>query len=747
MDYREDASKDPPLEFLRLEDPDFLFDDPEKEDQEDPETDSPFLPERPGAFPDGKKPYISKKEEYRLIAIAKGDDPEKRQIAIAALLEAHEDFLWKKVRAKRRYFSENIRPEDLLQEARMGLMRAIEKFDPERDTRLLTYAGWWVEQQIDRYTLKNTTTQSVPANLASAYREILDPYRDYMKARHREKGDEPLSGEEKQKIFDLTGKWPHEIEKLRASIYDRTYSLETPIGDGDETFLDTLTEGPFAPPDALASHLSDGESIETLIANAELTERERDILFARFGIGTDDENPVTLEEIRKLFNISRERVRQIEKKALEKLRRAAKTAHNTGRTTHPSPKYPAAPDSDAPAPAAKQNHPEEKITTTTETESQKKGDETDMETGIIKTLAQAESRQSELHPLPVTEWEGYKCLTAGTLQSVSSIYQIVMEIQKTGKPIVFFDAQKKSIRGILVLPEMADRLVSEAREQDVFPIGSLPSGYKAHINSARRKGVAWFREGGGDQNTVLALLPPTRQALNLLKSLYEKNDVPDVTPVQVPGITETPSAPDVESPLPSPQAAAPAPAHGLTQEVEPHTGHAALPVQALETGEQEGPPTSLAESFRQEILSGNPDDTAPVPTYDLPNPRDLVQTLRTLFAAVSETASNPQMPIRIECPGNAVLVSADPGIVDYLLYQAETEGRSALEIEVSDAAPRDKGPVMLVASFAGAAKGGVCIVPVDDAKVAFFPDDGRFEAAQFMQAVLNCTFPQPRGAG
>lgn len=734
MDYREDASEDPPLESPRLEDPDFLFDDPEKED---PEADAPFLPELPGAFPDGKKPYISKEEEYRLIALAQGGDPSKKQVAIAALLKAHEAFLWKKVRAKKRYFSENIRPEDLLQEARMGLMHAIKKFDPERDTRLLTYAGWWIEQHIDRYTLKNTTTQSVATHLNPIYRKILGTYWDYMKARHRKKGDEPLSGEEKQEILALTGKWPHEIDKIKACIYNKTYSLETPIGDGNETFLNTLTEGPFAPPDALASHLSDKEFIETLIARAHLTERERDIILARFGIGTDDENPVPLEEIGTRLNITRERVRQIEAAAFEKLRRADKNgarSRDPNRTGFHSPKYPAAPDSDAPAPAEEQDYPE-KITTTTE--NQEKGDETDMETRTIKTLAQAENHQSELHPLPVTEWGGYKCLTAGTLQKVHSMYQIVMEIQKTGKPIVFFDAQESRIRGIFVLPEMADRLVSEAHEQEAFSIGSLSAKYKAYINSARRNGAVRFREGEGNKNIVLALLPPTPQAIELLKSLYEKNDVPDVAQVQTPDIrTETPSAPD----------AALAPARA--QEPEPTPEKTALPVQALETGEQEGPPTSLAESFRQEILSGNPDDTDPIPTYGLPNPRDLVQTLRTLFTAASEAANNPQMPVRIECPGNAVLVSADPGIVDYLLYQAETEGHNnTLKIDAGKIAPRDRESVMLVTSFAGVAKGGVCIASVDGTKVAFFPDDGRFEAARFMQAVLNCTFPQPQGAG
>lgn len=409
MGYWKNGSKEPPTEFFYLRDSnalpnapeevdtDDLFDDPAEVDpdnlSDDPETNAPLRSDRPDALPkDKRQQHISKEEELRLIALAQGDDPKEKQSAITALLGAHTGFLWQKVGTRKRYFSANITPEDLFHEAGMGLMHAIKKFDPGKGVRLTTYAGWWARLFIDRHILKSATTQSVATRLDPVYKKILDAYRDYMKARRREKGDEPLSSAEKQEIRDLTGKWPHEIDEIRASVYDATYSLNTPIGDKADgaTFLDALTEGPFAPPDALASDLSDRRFIETLIAAADLTEREHTILFARLGIGTDDEKPATLEELGRQFDLSKERVRQITKKALEKLRRANSNGPRRNKaeifpletTTEKAcaspPEHPATPDSDTPAPSAEQNPPEEIATTTGNPKEE--GDETDMDT-------------------------------------------------------------------------------------------------------------------------------------------------------------------------------------------------------------------------------------------------------------------------------------------------------------------------------------------------------------------------------
>lgn len=319
------------------------------------------------------------------------------------------------------------------------------------------------------------------------------------------------------------------------------------------------------------------------------------------------------------------------------------------------------------------------------------------------------------------------------------------EIRETGRPIVFFDTQKKRIRGVFVLPEMADQLIAGTKKKNVSSINALRAGCYACIDSARKNSVLWLREGGGDQHVILAILPPTPNAIKLLDKLYEKNITPDMAQNQTQDTQTEPSppAPDTgkTSPTIEPQASAP----DLAPEPEElASGQMALPVPAPEDKEPETSPAFLMQIFQPETLLGDPD---PIPTYDLPDPRDLIQTLRTLFAAVSDIMDHPQTPIRIEYPGNAVLVSADPNIIDYLSYQAESEGHNALKIEARDTAPRDREPIMLVTSFAGAAKGGVCIVPVDGTNIAFLPDDGRFESAQFMQAVLNRAFPQPQGAG
>lgn len=647
--------------------------------------------EEPGN--DGQTQYISKEEELRLIALAQGDDPEKKKAAIAALLEAHERFCWQRVRAHRKYFSPNLTPEDLFQETQLGLMHAIEKFEPERGNRLLTYAGWWVMQTLSRYITHKGTTQSVPVNFAPSDKKILKPYHEYMKTRRKEKGDEPLSAEERQEIHALTGKWPHEIDVILARAYSSAHSLNAPIGDKDgATFLDILTEGPFEPPDALAKRLSDRRFVERLMEKAGLNPKQKMVILARFGIGEEDGETRTLEEISKRLSVTKERIRQLESKALEKLAAAAKT---------------------------EEMGPLEMSTSVNEDTG-----DSEMKDIRIRTLVQARHYQHSLHPAPIIQGNDdfFATISPADFIYFHCIYQLPLYIEQNGRPVALVEGRWKTPRGFFVLPKTAEELGIEAGKNP-SGIGTLRAKYADFLTQAKQNGSVWFREGSGEKKTVLVLLPPTKEITKKLEDHYTKGSTPVVAaPANQPEQETGEPATAVET---------------AEHETTALTVSAANPV-------ENGPGTkSLAELF-------DPDKVLPdggsIPAYSLPNPRNLVQTLRVLFAAVSDTLKTPETPVRIECPGNAVLVSANPDTVDYLLYRAESESNT-FEFNADGMAPGDKKPVALVASFTGAAKGGVCITHVDGTRIALFPDDGRLEAAEFMQAVLGNAFPAPREVG
>jgi RNA polymerase primary sigma factor len=197
---------------------------------------------------------------------------------------------------------------DLIQEGNMGLMKAVDKFEYERGYKFSTYATWWIRQAITRSIADQSRTIRIPVHMTETINKLVRVSRSLV----QENGREPTP-EEISIAMDLP------VEKVRGiiKIAQHPISLETPIGDeGDTSFGDFIEDKSAVSPANATAYAMLKEQMDEVLET--LTEREQKVLTLRFGIG--DGYPRTLEEVGNIFNVTRERVRQIEAKALKKLR-------------------------------------------------------------------------------------------------------------------------------------------------------------------------------------------------------------------------------------------------------------------------------------------------------------------------------------------------------------------------------------------------------------------------------------------
>ncbi len=214
------------------------------------------------------------------------------------------------VNMARRYISKGFPFEDLIEEGNVGLIMAVERFRPSKGCRFSTYATYWIKQSIERAIANKANVVRLPVHVSNDLYRIMKVSRDLKMTLHRE----PSLTE----ISEKTGFTGRYVKKLDM-IYRKSCSLETVLPDGsDQTLLDKLEDFRFPAPIEKIEHSDRAEKIKGWLT--ELDDNERAIIKLRFGL--DDDEPRTLEEIGSSFGVTRERVRQIESRALGKLREA-----------------------------------------------------------------------------------------------------------------------------------------------------------------------------------------------------------------------------------------------------------------------------------------------------------------------------------------------------------------------------------------------------------------------------------------
>ncbi len=211
----------------------------------------------------------------------------------------------------KRYMHQGLSLADLIQEGNLGLMRAVFRFDYTKGNKFSTYASWWIRQAITRAILDKTRTIRLPVHFLELRSQFFKAFYSLLK----ELGREPTPVEISEKTGLPMDKILAILEASREPI-----SLETPVGDDDSTLGDFLENQESVSPYEAVKNFELADRVTTILAT--LSPREEKIIRLRFGIGEDAE--YTLEEIGKRFNVSRERIRQIEKKALNRLRHSSR---------------------------------------------------------------------------------------------------------------------------------------------------------------------------------------------------------------------------------------------------------------------------------------------------------------------------------------------------------------------------------------------------------------------------------------
>ena len=254
----------------------------------------------------GKVPLLTAEEEIELAKkMEQGDEDAKKRLAEANLRLV--------VSIAKRYVGRGMLFLDLIQEGNLGLIKAVEKFDYRKGYKFSTYATWWIRQAITRAIADQARTIRIPVHMVETINKLIRVSRQLLQELGREPTPEEIAEE-----MDMSVERVREILKIS----QEPVSLETPIGEEEDSHLGDFIQDDNVPvpADAAAFTLLKEQLVEVL---GTLTEREQKVLRLRFGL--DDGRARTLEEVGKEFNVTRERIRQIEAKALRKLRHPSRS--------------------------------------------------------------------------------------------------------------------------------------------------------------------------------------------------------------------------------------------------------------------------------------------------------------------------------------------------------------------------------------------------------------------------------------
>ena len=254
----------------------------------------------------GVVPLLSNEEEKELaIAVENGDLEAKQRLAEANLRLV--------VSIAKRYVGRGMQFLDLIQEGNMGLMKAVDKFDYSKGFKFSTYATWWIRQAITRAIADQARTIRIPVHMVETINKLVREQRNLL----QELGQDPTP----EQIAERMGMTPDKVREI-LKIAQEPVSLETTIGEEDDSHLgDFIEDEVIENPVDYTTRVVLREQLDEVLDT--LTDREENVLRLRFGL--DDGKMRTLEDVGKVFNVTRERIRQIEAKALRKLRHPSRS--------------------------------------------------------------------------------------------------------------------------------------------------------------------------------------------------------------------------------------------------------------------------------------------------------------------------------------------------------------------------------------------------------------------------------------